>query len=134
MILASASIQNPDYVPTNYQTFLLTVFLMMIHSCMASLPTRWIARVNSAGSTFNIIALIIVIILIPSATDRVSRGLPRFSPSSEVWGTIYEGTDYPQGISILMSFVSVIWSKFQPLTSFTINVLTNLFHSHVCKS
>lgn len=57
MILASASIQNPDYVPNNYETFLLTVFIMMIHACMASAPTRWIARINSAGTTFNMVSL-----------------------------------------------------------------------------
>ena len=110
MILAAASIQNPNYVPSDYQTFLLTVFLMLIHGCMASFPTRWIARVNSAGSTFNIIALVIVIIIIPAACNRASQGLSKFTPSSEVWGTIYEGTDYPQGISVLMSFIGVIWT------------------------
>lgn len=77
---------------------------------MASAPTRWIARINSAGSTFNIIALVVVIILIPAGTNRESHGLPKFSPSSEVWGTIYKGTDYPDGVSILMSFIGVIWT------------------------
>jgi amino acid transporter len=105
MILASGSIQNPGYVPTGWQTFLLTVFIQFIHSIMASLPTRWIARINSAGSTFNIIALGIVIILIPAACDRTSRGLSRFNPSSEVWGDIYQGTDFPKGVGVLMSFV-----------------------------
>ncbi|KAF2769456.1 amino acid permease [Teratosphaeria nubilosa] len=110
MILASASIQNPDYVPSNYQTFLLTVLIMLIHGVMASFPTRWIASVNSLGSTFNIIALVIVIILIPAATDRVSRGLSKFNPSSEVWGDIYPGTDFPKGVGVLMSFIGVIWT------------------------
>lgn len=106
MILAAASIKNPGYVPTDWQTFLLTVFIMLIHGCMASAPTRWIAKINSAGSTFNMIALIVVIILIPSATNREEQGLPRFKSSSEVWGTIYPGTDYSPGVSVLMSFVS----------------------------
>lgn len=109
MTLAAASIVNPDYVPTTYQTFLLTVFLMIIHAIMSSFPTKWIAQVNSVGSTFNFIALIIVIILIPAGTNRTSQGLPRFSPSSEVWGTIYEGTMFPAGVSILMSFIAIIW-------------------------
>ncbi|KAK5708969.1 GABA/polyamine transporter [Elasticomyces elasticus] len=110
MTLAAASIANPSYTPTNYQTFLLTVLLQLIHGCMASLPTRWIARVNSAGSTFNIIALIVVIIIIPAACDRSAYDLPKFSPSREVWGTIYPGTDFPSGISVLMSFIGVIWT------------------------
>lgn len=110
MILACGSIQNPSYVPTNYQTFLLTVFIMIIHSVMASLPTKRIAQINSAGSTFNIIALVVVVILIPAACDRTSRGLSKFTPSSEVWGTIYDGAPWPAGIRVLMSFIGVIWT------------------------
>ena len=110
MILAAASINMPDYTPTDYQTFLLTALIMLIHGCMSSMPTKWLAQINSVGSTFNIIALFIVIIIIPTANNREDQGLPKFTPSSDVWGTIYEGTDFPAGISILMSFVAVIWT------------------------
>jgi amino acid transporter len=109
MTLAAAAIVNPDYVPTDYQTFLLTTLIMIIHGFISSMPTRWIANFNSVGSTFNIIALFIVIIIIPAATNREEQGLPKFSAASDVWGTIYAGTDWPNGIAILMSFVSVIW-------------------------
>jgi amino acid transporter len=110
MILAAVSITNPDYVPENYQVWLLTTFIMLIHGCMSSLPTRWIATINSYGSSFNIIALIIVIIIIPANTTRPEQGLPRFTPSSEVWSSFYEGTDYPVGVSLVMSWVAVIWT------------------------
>ncbi|KAK3208266.1 hypothetical protein GRF29_77g117046 [Pseudopithomyces chartarum] len=110
MILAAASIQSPTYTPTNYQTFLLTTLIMLIHGLMSSLPTKLLAQINTIGSTFNILALIVVLILIPAGTDRPDRGLPRFTSSSEVWGTIYEGTAFPPGISVLMSFVAVIWT------------------------
>jgi len=110
MILAAASINDPSYVPTDYQTFLLTVLLMIIHAALSSMPTRWLATFNSVGSTFNFVALVVVIIMIPAGTDREDRGLPRFTPSSEVWGTIYEGTSFPPGISVLMSFIGVIWT------------------------
>lgn len=110
MILAAASINNPNYTPTNYQTFLLTTLIMLVHGCVSSMPTKWIANFNSVGSTINIIALFIVIVLIPSATNRVEQGLPKFTASSDVWSNIYEGTDWPAGISVLMSFVSPIWT------------------------
>lgn len=110
MILASASIQNPDYVPTAYQTFLLTCFLMIIHGTMASLPTKWIARYNSFGSTFNIIALFVVIIIIPAACNRTAQGLSQFNDSSDVWGDIYPGVEFPAGVGVLMSFAAVIWT------------------------
>ena len=110
MILAAASIGNPSYTPQNYQVFLLTTLIMLIHGVISSMPTRWIATFNSYGSSFNIIALVIVVILIPANTNRTDQNLPRFSQSSEVWGTIYPGTDFPPGVAILMSFVAVIWT------------------------
>ena len=74
------------------------------------MPTRWIANFNSVGSTINMIALVVVIVLIPAATNRADQGLPRFNAASDVWGTVYAGTEFPAGIGILMSFVSVIWT------------------------
>lgn len=110
MILAAGSINNPDYVPESYQVFLLTTLIMIIHACISSMPTRWIAIFNSYGSTFNIIALVITIITIPAATNRPSQNLPRFTKSSTVWGNFYEGTDFPNGVATLMSFIAVIWT------------------------
>jgi amino acid transporter len=110
MMLAAGSITNPDYVPENYQVWLLTTLIMILHACISSMPTKFIATFNSYGSTFNIIALIIVIIVIPASTNRPSQGLSRFNSSSDVWGNFYIGTDWPNGIAVLMSFLSVIWT------------------------
>lgn len=110
MILATASINNPNYTPEAWHTFLLTTLIMILHAFVSSMPTKWIANLNSVGSTFNIIALFIVIIIIPATAMRESLGYPKFTASSEVWGTIYQGTEFPAGISILMSFISVIWT------------------------
>ena len=110
MILAGASISNPDYVPQNYQVFLLTTLIMLIHACISSMPTKWIANFNSVGSTFNMVALVVVIILIPASTNRESQGLPRFTSAGTVWGNFYDGTDFPNGVALLMTFVAVIWT------------------------
>ncbi|KAI7628421.1 hypothetical protein KC346_g177, partial [Hortaea werneckii] len=56
------------------------------------------------------VALVIVLILIPAACDRTAYGLAKFNPSSAVWGDVYDGTSFPDGISILMSFIGVIWT------------------------
>ena len=56
------------------------------------------------------IALFIVIIMIPAGTNRKEQGLPKFTPAKEVWGSFYEGTDFPNGLSLLMTFVAVIWT------------------------
>ncbi|GKZ78186.1 hypothetical protein AnigIFM56816_001572 [Aspergillus niger] len=106
MILAAASMQSPDYVPTNWQVYLLTVLVLIIHTAISSMPTIWVARVNSWGSTFNIIALIITLIAIPAGTTNE----PKFSSSKDVWGTITNLTDFPDGVAVLMTFVGVIWT------------------------
>lgn len=110
MICAAASMVNPDYTPQQYQVYLVTLLLMLIHATMSSMPTRWLAITNSFGSTFNFIALIVVIILIPAGTNRQDNGLTRSTNSGAVWGDIYQGVDYPAGIAVLMSFISVQWT------------------------
>ncbi|KAL7621465.1 GABA/polyamine transporter [Parahypoxylon ruwenzoriense] len=105
MILAAASIMNPDYVPTNYQTFLLTICIMLSHACISSMPTLWIANFNSVGTVINILCLVITIIIIPSA----AMGDPKFQPNEFAWG-IQNGTDWPDGVAVLMSFLSIIWT------------------------
>lgn len=107
MILAAGSIANPDYVPTNWQTFLLTTAIMIIHSAISSLPTKRVAQFNSYGSTFNILALVATIIAIPAGTNNTPH---KFTPSHEVWSNLNNQTDFPDGIAVLMTFVGVIWT------------------------
>lgn len=106
MILAARQITDAEYEPTNWELFLLTTALMVVQSCISSMPTKWIAVFNSLGSTFNMVAVIVVIILIPTATTTE----PKFRPTKDVWGNISNGTDFPNVIAILMSFVSVMWA------------------------
>jgi amino acid transporter len=108
MILAAASITHPAYIPTQWQTFLLTVFIMIIHACISSMPTLWIARFNSYGSTMNMICLFVVIIMIPTSVTGTET-TPKFFPSSQVW-SIQNGTDWPDGVAVLMSFIAIIWT------------------------
>ncbi|KAI2639201.1 amino acid permease [Xylaria nigripes] len=103
MILASASIYNPGYVPTNYQTFLLSSVIMIIHAVISSMPTLWLARFNAVGTIINIAALVVTIIVIPTM-----KTVP-FQPSSVAWG-IQNFTDWPDGVSMLMSFLAICWT------------------------
>ncbi|CAG8307189.1 unnamed protein product [Penicillium salamii] len=106
MILAAVSINDPGFVPTTWQTFLLTTLIMILHAGISSMPTKRVAQFNSWGSTFNFIALIAVLILIPANT----KNTPKFTPSKEVWSHITNLTDFPDGVAVLMTFVGVIWT------------------------
>ncbi|KAE8446452.1 hypothetical protein EG329_011915 [Mollisiaceae sp. DMI_Dod_QoI] len=108
MILAAASITHPDYIPQNYQVFLLTIFIMIIHGFISSMPTLWVAKFNSYGSTMNMIALFVVIIIIPAAVTGTDT-TPKFFPSKQVW-SIQNGTEWPDGVAVLMSFIAIIWT------------------------
>lgn len=116
MILAVVSITNPTYIPTHTHTFFLSTGLMIVHAFIASLPTRTIAILNTFGAIMNSASLLAVIILIPVESTRAGQVDPstgqilsRLASSNEVWGRIHNGTDYPDGISVLMSFIAVIW-------------------------
>lgn len=74
------------------------------------MPTKFLAQFNTIGTALNMTSLIAVIIMIPAATLRPSLGLPRFAPSDVVWGTVYKGTEWPDGIAVLMSFLGIIWT------------------------
>ncbi|KAK6068599.1 amino acid permease [Seiridium cupressi] len=94
-----------DYVPNEWQTFLLTVFIMITHACISSMPTLWIANFNSVGTVINILCLVITIIIIPAAATSV----PKFESNEFAWG-IQNFTDWPDGVAVLMSFLAIIWT------------------------
>jgi amino acid transporter len=54
------------------------------------------------------IALVIVIIMIPASVTGTAE-LPKFFPSKQVW-SIQNGTDWPDGVAVLMSFIAIIWT------------------------
>merc|ERR1711981_1424537 len=81
---------------------------MIIHACISSMPTLWIARFNAYGSTMNMICLFIVIILIPASVTGSDTN-PKFFPSKQVW-SVQNGTDWPDGVAVLMSFIAIIWT------------------------
>jgi amino acid transporter len=105
MILAAASIMNPDYVPTDWHTFLLTAFIMVTHACISSMPTLWIANFNSVGTIINILCLVITIIIIPAA----AKSDPKFQSNEFAW-SVQNSTEWPDGVAVLMSFLAIIWT------------------------
>lgn len=110
MILALKSRHDPNYQAANWHIFLLTCAIMIVQSMISSMPTKWLAQFNSFGTLLNSAALLVAFIVILAADNRPSQGLPRFNKSSEVWGTITNQTDWPDGVAILMSFIAIIWT------------------------
>lgn len=110
MILALKSRQDPSYVPENWHIYLLTCAIMIAQSVISSMPTKWLAQFNSFGTLLNSVALAITFIVILAAGNRTSQDLPKFNSAKEVWSTITNQTDWPDGVAMIMSFTAVIWT------------------------
>lgn len=107
MILTLHSRHDPTFEMKNWHIYLLTVAIMVVQSTLSSMPTKWLARFNSFGTILNSVALLVALVIILAGNQRKD---PKFTPSSEVWGTITNQTDWPNGIAILMSFIAIIWA------------------------
>ncbi len=109
MILAMKAEHNSSYTPTNGQIYGLSTCFMVVHSIISSLPTKSLAQFNSLGSILNSVFLLVALIVILAGNNR-SGDIPKWNSSQKVWGVIENQTQWPDGIAILMSFLSIIWT------------------------
>ncbi|VUG18204.1 GPT1 [Brettanomyces bruxellensis] len=109
MVLALASVANPNYVYQTWHCYLLTVAITTVCAVLASLPTKWIAGINAATSVLNIVFLFISWVFMLGGNNRVDQGLPKFNSDSFAW-SLDNLTDWPDGIAILLSFMAVLWT------------------------
>lgn len=117
LMFALGTYNNPSFQPTVGQSYALTLGIQVVCSILTSLPTRWISRINSVGTLCNIAFLAIVFILILACNKRQDifagdadfGSIPKFNSNSEAWG-LYNQTEWPTGIAMLMSFLGVIWA------------------------
>lgn len=109
MILALKTMHDPSYTAATWHVYLLTLGIMVSHGIISSMPTRFIARFNSAGTLMNTICLFVVLFMIIGGAQKGPDG-HKFNPTHEVWGYIDNQTDWPNGIAVLMSFISIIWT------------------------
>ncbi len=109
MILAMKAQHNSDYSPTNGQIYALSTCFMIVHSIISSLPTKSLAQFNSVGSILNSVFLLVALIVILAGNNR-SGDIPKWNSNHKVWGVIENQTQWPDGIAILMSFISIIWT------------------------
>ncbi|KAL8280528.1 hypothetical protein RQP46_007176 [Phenoliferia psychrophenolica] len=105
MISALLKLNNPDYSSSNARTFGICVGLNFLCFLCSVMPTRWVAKLNSGGTFIQLAGLATVMIGVLTG----SKNTPRFAPSSKVWGEITNGTEWPNGIAVLMSFLQPVW-------------------------
>ncbi|OCL05726.1 amino acid transporter-like protein [Glonium stellatum] len=106
MILAVASINNPDYTPETWHLYLTFLFLLIIEGCLTMNSTKFLGYMNIVGTIVNVLVLIIFIIWLPVA----SVNKPKFNDNHIVWAELQNGTEWPTGFAFLMGFLSVIWT------------------------
>lgn len=109
MILACKQIMDSNYVWQDWHCYLMTVCLTFFAAIIASLPTKWIAWINTGSTILNLTFLFISWIIILAGNNRTDQGLSKFNSNNVAWA-IDNLTEWPDGISILMSFMAVIWT------------------------
>ncbi|KAH8197855.1 hypothetical protein TruAng_008002 [Truncatella angustata] len=102
---ASAVLAGPKYGPFAAVELVHTSDRSAKCQLWLCMPTLWIANFNSVGTVINILCLVITIIIIPAA----AMGEPKFQPNDVAWG-IQNSTGWPDGVAVLMSFLSIIWT------------------------
>ncbi|KAI5478115.1 hypothetical protein MNV49_005482 [Pseudohyphozyma bogoriensis] len=106
MISALCTLANPDYVSSNAKTFGICIALQFLCFVCSAMPTRYLARLNSYGTVLQIVSLAAVFVGILAG----SKNTPKFQNTHKVWNDIQNGTEWPNGIAILMSFLTSIWT------------------------
>jgi amino acid transporter len=106
LILAAVQVHNPEYKIQQWQIFALTCLLLLGNGAVASLPTQFLTRLTALGAIINGVSLAAFFIVIPTA----SINTPKFGSTTEVLWSFKNATDWPIGMAVLISFLSVIWT------------------------
>jgi len=61
---------------------------------------------NGMMTYFQMLGLIVVIVGLAAG----SKNEPKFQSNKVAWGTVTNGTEWPDGIAVLMSFLTAIWT------------------------
>lgn len=111
MMLALAS-YGSDYVPKNWHVYLLTTAINIVHGFMSSMPTKYLAWLNNASTSINLLFLAVVFVIFFAANDRINMydgAISKFNSNSIAW-SFSNQTDFPLGVAVLTSFMGVIWA------------------------
>lgn len=111
MIMALASF-NSGVKVTNGKVYGVSTAIMICHGFLSSMPTRYLASFNVLSTAMNMVFLGIVFVVILAANDRESmynHSIPKFNSNADAW-KFTNLTDFPQGVSTIISFLGVIWA------------------------
>ena len=70
MILAAASINNPNYTPETWHLYLTFLFLLIIEGCLTMNSTKFLGYLNIIGTVMNVLVLVILWVFVPTLPLR----------------------------------------------------------------
>ena len=103
MILTAVEIANPDYTAQTFHVYLLLLALLIFEGLLTMNSTKFIGRLNVAGTVANLVALLIFVIWMPVG----SINTPKTNSNEFVWTEVINGTEWPSGFAFMMGFLSV---------------------------
>ncbi|PPQ70471.1 hypothetical protein CVT26_013918 [Gymnopilus dilepis] len=93
------------FVPTNGQIYGLFCALVVFHAMLASLATRFLARLQPFYLAMNILVFVVLIIALPIATPAEFK-----NSASYAFGNFENLTLWPNGFAFCLSFLAPTWT------------------------
>ncbi|KAI5954813.1 hypothetical protein KGF57_003837 [Candida theae] len=112
LMLALYSFNSSTYTPTAGHIFGLSTGIQIVCGILCSLPLRYVTKFCSFTAWCNVAFLIIVFVMLLGGNQRMelSEGATtKFNSNSTAW-SLENQTEWPQGLTFLISFLGVIWT------------------------
>ncbi|BEI87161.1 hypothetical protein CcaverHIS002_0705070 [Cutaneotrichosporon cavernicola] len=98
-VLGCAAIFNPDFAPTNWQSFLLFLFFPLIAALLNLFGVRLLPTVDRVAYFLGMIGIVVVSIVLLVC----SRG--RYQSAKEVFATFNNATGWPDGMAFILGLL-----------------------------
>ncbi|KAK7472490.1 hypothetical protein VKT23_000605 [Stygiomarasmius scandens] len=105
-ILTAASISTDgNYIPTDGHIYGVFCALLLLHTFMASLPTKVLARIQLISVILNVGVFLAFIVAIPAATPQNFKNNAKY-----VFGHFENLSGYSDGFAFFLSLLAPLWS------------------------
>lgn len=98
MLVTAGNLAYPTYIPKTWHIYLILLGLLLVQGVLAMQSTKFIGRLNLAGTVVNLLIVLIFIIWFPAG----SVNDPKTNSSHLVWLEFENGTDWPIGWATIM--------------------------------
>ncbi|KAH8114116.1 amino acid transporter [Phellopilus nigrolimitatus] len=105
-VMAAASIgTDMAFTPTTAQTFGVYAALLITHSIICSIGTRFLARMQNVYVLLNILLILAIVVALPTATPKEFRNSANYA-----LGNFTNLSGWTDGFAFILSFLTPLWT------------------------